>query len=343
MNKGVRLKTAVLFGLLGMANVAAWVILLGLSHRYGFLFPLGVLAYVFGLRHAADADHIAAIDNTTRKLMNDGQRPFGIGLFFSLGHSTIVFLLATGLALATHTVKVGLPQLSAVGGILGTSISAAFLYLIALVNLVVLRDIHQAFREIRGTNLTRERILELEEALLRRGLMNRLLGRAYRSIRSSWQMYPVGVLFGLGFDTASEVTLLGLSAFAAGRSLPVAAVLVLPLMFATGMSLVDTLDGVLMQYAYGWAFLNPVRKVFYNLSITAVSVLIALGIGSIEWLQVIGNELAFKGSFWGFLQTLNFSTMGYFVIALLLVSWGAAVVIYRLKGYEKPVVGEELG
>ena len=323
--------------------MAAWVILIVLSHRYGFLFPLGALAYVFGLRHAADADHIAAIDNTTRKLMNDGQRPLGIGLFFSLGHSTIVFLLVAGLAFATQAVKSGLPHLELMGGILGTVISAAFLYLIAILNLVILRDIYRAFQEVRRIRLTKEKIQELEEILLRRGLMNRLLGRAYRSIRSSWQMYPVGVLFGLGFDTASEVALLGLSAFAAGRNLPMSAILILPLMFAAGMSLIDTLDGVLMQYAYGWAFLNPVRKIFYNLSVTTVSVVVALGVGSVEWLQVIGNELALKGYFWNSLQALNFATLGYFIIALLLASWVASIVIYRLKGYEKKVVWEEPG
>jgi high-affinity nickel-transport protein len=260
-----------------------------------------------------------------------------------LGHSTIVFLLAAGLALATQAVKSSLPHLEAVGGVLGTIISAAFLYLIAFLNLVILRDIYLAFREVRQVRLTRERVLQLEEALLRRGLMNRVLGRAYRAIRSSWKMYPVGILFGLGFDTASEVALLGLSALAAGKNLPLAAVLVLPLMFAAGMSLVDTLDGVIMQYAYGWAFLNPIRKVYYNLSITAVSVLVALGVGSIEWLQVIGNELAFKGAFWNFLQALNFSTLGYLIIAVLLLSWGVSIAIYRIKGYDKAVAGEEIG
>lgn len=329
--------TIFLLGGLLAANIAVFVLFRILSIRFPFLISLGFLAYVFGLRHAADADHIAAIDNTTRKLVNDGRKSMGVGLYFSLGHSTIVFLLSLGLAVATGAVKRWLPHLEAAGGVIGTLISSAFLFLIATLNIVILKDIYRVFVEIRGMKPTREKVDEMEELLLKRGLMNRVLGKAYAAVRTEWQMYPIGVLFGLGFDTASEVALLGMSAFAAGKGMPVFAVLILPLLFAAGMSLIDTLDGVLMQYAYSWAFLNPIRKVYYNLTVTAVSVVVALVVGSVELLQVVASEFNLKGTFWDYLSALNFSKMGYVIIGLLLASWIFSVVVYKLKNYEKNI------
>ncbi len=318
-----------------LANIGVWVVFLLISERYPLLFPMGVLAYVFGLRHAVDADHIAAIDNTTRKLMNDGKKPLGVGLFFSLGHSTVVFILAIGLGVATHIFKSFLHNADAEASLVSTLVSAGFLYLIAILNLIVLRDIYRVFQKIRRTRLTPEGQAKLEELLLQRGLMNRLIGRIYKSINAAWQMYPVGFLFGLGFDTASEMALFGMAVLASGRGIPLLVLPILPLIFSAGMVLVDTLDGVLMLSAYSWAFLHPIRKVYYNLSITSISVLIALGVGSVEWLQVIGKQLSLRGVFWNWVNGLDFGILGYGIIGILVVSWTVAVVVYKLKGYEK--------
>jgi high-affinity nickel-transport protein len=331
-----------LFSALGIASLLIFVAFFLISKHFPFLISLGLLAYVFGLRHAVDADHIAAIDNTTRKLINDGKKPLLVGFFFSMGHSTIVFLLTLGLVFAADMVKKWLPHLQTIGGILGTMVSAGFLFLIALFNLVILRDIYQVFIEMRGVKITPQKVKEMEDLLLKRGLMSKVLGKAYEAVRHEWQMYPIGVLFGLGFDTASEVALLGMAAFAAGKGMPVLAVLILPLLFAAGMVFVDTLDGVLMQYAYSWAFLNPIRKVYYNLTVTAVSVLVAFGVGSIEWLQVIGTEFNLKGAFWQSVENLDFETLGFFIIGLLLASWILSVLIYRRKGFEKGIAWDEI-
>ena len=333
-----KIKVFSLLGFVGAANIVAWVVLVTISGHYPFLFGLGVIAFVFGLRHAVDADHIAAIDNTTRKLMNDGKKPLGVGFFFSLGHSTVVFILTLGLAAASHTFGVFLHRVDASASILGTLVSAIFLYLIALLNLIILRDIYHVFQEMRRTGLTHDKKIEMESILLKRGLMNRLLGPAYHAIRASWQMYPVGFLFGLGFDTPSEMAILGMAVFATGKSVPLVVIFVLPLLFSTGMILVDTLDGVLMQSAYSWAFLHPIRKIYYNLSITTISVLIAFGVGTVEALQILGNELSLKGVFWSFLDRMDFGTLGYMIIGILVVSWVVAIAFYKWKGYEKEEV-----
>lgn len=335
-----KIKVYSLLGVIVVANVIAWIILVAISERYPFFMGLGVLAYVFGLRHAVDADHIAAIDNTTRKLMNEGKKPLGVGLFFSLGHSTVVFILALGLSAATHAFGLFLHRVDATASLIGTLVSAIFLYLIALLNLVILKDIYYVFQEVRRSGLSREKRDEMESLLLKRGLMNRLLGPAYKAIRTSWQMYPVGFLFGLGFDTPSEMAVLGMAVLATGKSVPLLATLVLPLIFSTGMILVDTLDGVLMQSAYSWAFLNPIRKVYYNLSITTISVLIAFGVGTVEALQILGSELSLKGTFWDYLQNLDFGTLGYSIIGILVVSWIVAIVFYKWKGYENEEVAK---
>lgn len=338
MDRQWKEKVGLLYGLLLTWNALAWIGLWLLSRPYPFLFPLGVLAYVFGLRHAADADHIAAIDNTTRKLMHEGQRPVGVGFYFSLGHSTIVFILSLGLALATRLVEKAVPHLEGIGNILGTVVSAGFLYLIAVLNLVILAGIYDLFRRLRQAQTNGKPVneSELERLLEQRGLMNRFFGKLSRTIRHSWQMYPVGLLFGLGFDTASEVALLAMSSAVATHHMPIYLVLILPILFAAGMSLVDTTDGVLMQFAYNWAFLKPIRKVYYNLTITTISVLVALVIGTIEWLQVIARELGLKGWFWGLVGGLSFESIGYLIIFLLLASWAVALAVYKLKGYENP-------
>ncbi len=324
-----------LIGGIIVANVMAWIILFIISQRYPFFVGLGALAYVFGLRHAVDADHIAAIDNTTRKLMNEGKKPLGVGFFFSLGHSTVVVILALGLSVATHAFGLLLHRTDSTASLIGTLVSAIFLYLIAILNLVILKDIYSVFQEVRRTGLTQEKRDEMESLLLKRGFMNRLLGPAYKAIRTSGQMYPVGFLFGLGFDTPSEMAVLSMAVLATGKSVPLIDTLVLPLIFAMGMILVDTLDGVLMQSAYSWAFFNPIRKVYYNLSITTISVLIAFGVGTVEALQILGSELTLKGSFWDWLNNIDFGTLGYVIIGILVASWMAAIIFYKWRGYEE--------
>ena len=316
-------------------NFAVWILIFFIGQKFPYMFPMGLLAYVFGLRHGADADHIAAIDNTTRKLANEGKSASGVGLFFSLGHSTIVFALSVGLAIAAHFVKSYIPTLEHVGSIIGTFVSAAFLYLIAFLNLAVLKDVFQIFREIKSAQNDSEKLKELEELLLKRGLMNRFFRKLFKTIDAGWKMYPIGVLFGLGFDTASEIALLGLSATAGSKSMPIILVLILPLLFMAGMALVDTTDGIAMQYAYKWAFINPVRKAYYNLSITGISVLVALAVGGIEWLQVISMEFSFSGLFWNFLNAISFSKLGYVIIGILLISWLVAIAVYKIKKYDE--------
>jgi high-affinity nickel-transport protein len=286
---------------------------------------LGVLAYTFGLRHAFDADHIAAIDNTTRKLLNDRQRPLGTGFFFSLGHSSIVFALATGLALTAHTVNAKLPSFQHYGGTIGTGISGTFLWMIGLLNLAVLIDIVRIFFGLRQGGYDEEL---LEQRLYYRGFMNRLfIGRLARRITKSWHMYPLGVLFGLGFDTASEVGLLAIAAGVATHHVPFFAVISLPVLFAAGMSLMDTADGAFMTHAYGWAFSNPVRKIFYNITVTGLSVAVALGIGTVELLQVL------HVSPW--LDGLDFGTLGYGVALLFVATWLLSFTVWKVRRIEE--------
>lgn len=286
------------------------------------LVGLGTLAYTFGLRHAFDADHIAAIDNTTRKFLQDGKRPLGVGFFFSLGHSSVVFALASGLAVATTAVKATMPRLQHWGGAIGTGVSGTFLLAIGVLNLIVLLDVLGIFRDMRRGGLDEER---LEARLLDRGLMSRgILKRLGDRIHASWQMYPLGVLFGLGFDTATEVGLLALSAGAAGRRMPFAAVLALPLLFAAGMSLLDTADGAFMSHAYGWAFSSPVRKVYYNITVTALSVTVALGIGGVEVVQLVARAA------W-----LDLNQLGYVVVALFVLTWAASAIVWKTRRIEE--------
>src|SRR5581483_2603102 len=320
-------------GAVAFLHVAGWGLFLYYSRRAPALAGLGALAYTFGLRHAFDADHIAAIDNTTRKFLQDGKRSLGTGFFFSLGHSTIVFSLATGLALAAKTVNGKIPTFQDYGGYIGAGVSGTFLWIIGILNLLVLLDIVRIFLDLRKGNFDRER---LEARLLDRGFMNRFfLGRFARRIKHSWQMYPLGVLFGLGFDTASEVGLLALAAGVATHHVPILAVLSLPILFAAGMSLMDTADGAFMSQAYGWAFSNPVRKVYYNITVTSLSVAVALLIGTIELLQVLATKLDLTTGFFGWLQGLDFSNMGYGVVGLFVVTWAVSVVVWKKRRIEE--------
>jgi nickel/cobalt transporter (NiCoT) family protein len=293
---------------------------------------LAVLAYSFGLRHAFDADHISAIDNTTRKLQSEGKQPLGVGFFFSLGHSTIVFVLSIGLAVAAGAVHAALPTLQFYGGTVGAAVSGLFLLAIGALNLVVLTGIVEVGRELRAGHYD-ERALEAR--LQERGFMTRFFGRPLRFVRSSAQMYPIGVLFGLGFDTATEVGLLAITAGAAtGRVAPLA-ILALPVLFAAGMSLMDTADGVFMSKAYAWAFASPVRKLYYNITVTALSVFVALLIGTLELARVVSDKLGLSGGFWSWLQGLDFGTLGYAVVGLFAITWIVALAIWKWRRIEQ--------
>jgi high-affinity nickel-transport protein len=297
---------------------------------------LGLVAYVFGLRHGLDADHIAAIDNTTRKLMQDGRRPTTVGFWFSLGHSTVVIALIVALVYATRAVVGAIPALQAIGDVAGTAISGIFLFAMGIINVVIVWEIYRIFRSVRMGELDEA---EFEEALGNRGFMSRYFGGTFKMIQKPWQIYPVGVLFGLGFDTASEVALIAISVgVGVTSSVPIWMVLVLPLMFTCGMVLVDTSDALLMTMAYSWAFLKPVRKVYYNLTITLISVLVAFLIGGVELLQVLSKELNLTGGVWVLLAKMDFETMGLGVVCIFLVSWIAALLVYRLKNFEDAVI-----
>jgi high-affinity nickel-transport protein len=326
-----------LFGAVALLHVLGWgSMLLLVAPHYPIMLGLGGLAYTFGLRHAFDADHISAIDNTTRKLLQDGKQPLGVGFFFSLGHSTVVFLIALGLGFATQfvvrNVVTGSGQLKNTGGLIGTGVSGVFLVLIGILNLIILLDIARLYRRMRAGEYD-ERSLEHE--LIAGGLLTRLFGRLFRLIHHSWQMYPIGFLFGLGFDTASEVSLLAISAGAAAQHLPISAVLSLPLIFAAGMSLMDTADGAFMARAYAWAFSNPIRKVFYNLTVTGLSVFVALFVGLVELAQIFIGILNLKGPVPDAIARLDFGLMGVIIVAAFVVTWIGAYAIFRVRRVEE--------
>jgi high-affinity nickel-transport protein len=301
-----------------------------------FGFGTGILAYTLGMRHAFDADHIAAIDNTTRKLVNDGKRPMSVGFFFSLGHSTVVFLLALllnfGIRALDDQVKNANSHLQYTTNIIGTLVSGFFLFLIAGLNVVILAGIIKVFREMRSGAYDDE---QLEEQLNKRGLMNRFLGPLARRIDTPWKMYPIGFLFGLGFDTATEVALLVLAGTAVVGGLPFYAVLSLPILFAAGMSLFDTADGCFMNFAYDWAFARPVRKVYYNLTITGLSVFVAVFIGAIEVLGLLGQDGNLTGSGWAWLENFNINTAGFVIVGVFVLTWAAALSIWHFGKIEQ--------
>jgi nickel/cobalt transporter (NiCoT) family protein len=309
---------------------------------------VGLTAYTLGLRHAFDADHIAAIDNTTRKLMGDGQRPLAVGFFFSLGHSTVVFtlalLLATGVKAIVGPVEDDSSTLHHYTGLIGTSVSGVFLYLIAFLNVIVLVGILRLFARLRRGDYDLEKDeAELEQQLQNRGLLNRLLGRFTKSITKSWHMYPVGLLFGLGFDTATEVALLVLAGTSAAAGLPWYAILCLPVLFTAGMCLLDSIDGSFMNFAYGWAFSRPVRKIYYNITITGLSVAVALLIGSIELLGLFAGQLGWRGPFWDWLGGLNLNVVGFVVVGMFVLTWAIALLIWHYGRIEEKWISSSLG
>jgi high-affinity nickel-transport protein len=329
---GERQRLAGFFGGVGLLHVLGWGLLLAYAGGHPGFFWLGGIAYTLGLRHAFDADHISAIDNTTRKLLQGGQKPMGVGFFFSLGHSTVVFAIAVALGIAVRWVVQGVADsggLRSIGEAVGTGVSGGFLILIGILNLLVLLDIVRVYRNMRRGEYDRQ---ALETELVAGGLMTRIFGRLFRLIDRSWQMYPVGFLFGLGFDTASEVAFLAVSAGAAAQGLPFAAIISLPLIFAAGMSLMDTMDGAFMSKAYSWAFATPIRKVFYNLTVTSLSVFVALFVGVIELVQILVQVLGLRGGVFTFVAQSNVLLYaGYVIVAAFVVTWAGALVFYRVR------------
>ncbi len=325
-------------------NVLGFLMLIGLvaPNHYSlgasgtFTIGIGVTAYTLGLRHAFDADHISAIDNTTRKLMQEGKRPLSVGFWFSLGHSTVVFALALLISLGVRAldgpVKNDTSGLHRVTSWVGALVSGSFLYLIAALNVLILLRIIKVFRDMRSGRYSER---ELEEQLDKRGFMNRFLGHLTRGVTKSPQMYPIGVLFGLGFDTATEVALLVVAGSAGAAGLPWYAILCLPILFAAGMSLMDSIDGSFMNFAYGWAFSKPVRKVFYNITITGLSVAVAVVIGTIELGGLIASELNLSGGFWNWFEGIDINLLGYIIVGMFIATWVIALSVWRFGRVEE--------
>ena len=339
---GERRRLAGMIGFILLLNVGGWAIVAVVTpDRYSigngtFGVGTGVLAYTLGMRHAFDADHIAAIDNTTRKLMSERKRPLSVGFWFSLGHSSVVFglclLLAFGVRSLVGPVADDSSGLHHYTNLFGTSISGTFLYLIAIFNIIVLVGILRMFLGLRRGEYNEAL---LEEHLDKRGLINRLLGRVMRSISRPGQMYPIGFLFGLGFDTATEVALLVVASTSALGGLPWYAIVSLPILFAAGMSLFDTIDGTFMNFAYEWAFSQPVRKLYYNITITGLSIAVALLIGSVELLGLLGQELNLNGWFWTTMADTNINTLGFIIVGLFVVTWAVALTVWRFGRVEE--------
>lgn len=331
---GFRARLIAVLSALIIANVLAWAWALTAFAGQPVLVGTALLAYTLGLRHALDADHIAAIDNVTRKLMQDGQRPVAVGLFFALGHSAVVLIASVAIALAATSLTDRFAAYREIGGVIGTSASALFLFVIAISNLIVLFGLYRAFQRVRrGATLHED---DIDELLQQRGWLARLFRPLFRFVSKSWHLFPIGFLFALGFETASEISLFGLSAQASSH-VSSWSILIFPVLFTAGMILIDTLDGVLMIGAYGWAYRNPVRKLFYNMTITSVSVLVALVIGGIETLGLVAGRFGLEGRFWSWITALNenFGALGYCIVALFVASWMISFLIYRLNGYHR--------
>jgi high-affinity nickel-transport protein len=313
-------------------HIAGIALLLVSLSDHTALLGLGVLAYTLGLRHAFDADHIAAIDNTVRKLVQQEKNPTGVGFFFSLGHSTVVCCMAIVTVFAAKWAENNLPQLQDIGDLIGTSVSGVFLVLIGVLNLFILMNIYQVFRNMRRKHYDENK---LEELLHSRGLVARFLHPLFKFVGKSWHVYPIGFLFGLGFDTASEIALLAISAGAAKSAIPISGIMALPLLFAAGMSLLDTADGIFMTTAYRWAFRTPLRKVYYNMTVTGLSIIAALVIGLVELAQVLAPKLGLSDGFWGWVQDLDFGSLGYMLVGIFVVAWAVSYGIWKIMKIEE--------
>jgi high-affinity nickel-transport protein len=325
----VRSKIFLLGLLLLVFHLVLFVSIVLNAHQYPLLSGLALLAYGLGLRHAVDPDHIAAIDNTTRKLMQDGQQPVAVGFCFAAGHSSIVIVMCALVAMSATFVNRYLPVLKETGSLISTTVSCLFLLAIGIINLIVLMQTYKTWRRlVQGEVLCEQ---SLEEHLHSQGLFTNILRPLLQVITKSWQMFAIGLLFGLGFDTASEVALLSLSGTTSASGMPFLQLMLVPLSFAAGMSLVDTLDGILMLGAYGWAFLKPVRKLYYNMNITFISAVVALLIGGIEGAQIVSAHFGFTGGFWTTANNIKIADWGFYIIAIFLFCWGASVLFYKLR------------
>jgi nickel/cobalt transporter (NiCoT) family protein len=333
---GERRRLGGFYGVVVLLHVVGWGALLTYGIGHPALLGLGGLAYTFGLRHAFDADHIAAIDNTTRKLLQERRRPVGVGFFFSLGHSSVVLLISIALGLAIKSLVEGVVggsgQLASTGGLIGTTVSGVFLVVIGLMNLLILLDILRVYGRMRRGEYDRN---SLQQELVAGGLMSRIFGRLFKLVSESWHLYPIGFLFGLGFDTASEVALLAISAGAAAQGLPFLAIVALPVIFAAGMSLMDTTDGAFMAKAYSWAFSNPIRKVFYNLTVTALSVFVALFVGMIELSQLLISKLGLRGPVFDMIGGLDFGSLGFVIVGAFVATWAVAFTVFKVRRVEE--------
>lgn len=326
-------KSWVLYSLIVLTlHIVGVSFLLNGARHHPLLIGMAFLSYTFGLRHAFDADHIAAIDNTVRKLIQHKKNPIGVGFFFSLGHSSVVFLMATLLTISVQLAQRELQHWQELGSIIGTMVSGSFLLFIGALNAFILADLQKVFFKMRKGRYNEK---EVEDLLLNRGFLVRFAGPLFRLINKSWHAYPLGFLFGLGFDTASEIALLAISAGAAKEALPISGILSLPILFAAGMSLMDTADGIFMTKAYRWAFSTPLRKVYYNLTVTALSVTAALLIGIIELAQVFSEKLRLTSGVWGWIQSLNISSIGYLLVILFIFSWGISFIIWKVFKIEE--------
>jgi high-affinity nickel-transport protein len=335
--RGVGRRIVAMYVFLGAAHIGLWALAVITFHHYPLLLGTCFLAYSFGLRHAVDADHIAAIDNVTRKLMQQGQRPVAVGMFFSLGHSTIVFGLTAAVAGTSFALKHRFGALSNWGNVFGTLVSAGFLLAIAAMNLLILITVIATFRRVKAGGAYSDDDLNL--LLARRGFFGRMFRGLFKIVNHSWQMYPVGFLFGMGFDTATEVGLLGIAAASASKGLPIWSIMLFPALFTAGMALIDTTDSILMLGAYGWAFMKPMRKLFYNITITAVSVLVAVVVGGAETLGLIQGAYNLTGWFWNPIAAINgakaFGILGYGIIGIFIAAWIISVAVYKLNRYDE--------
>ena len=331
----LRRRTTGIYALLLTANVAVWIWAVLQFRQQPLLLGTALVAYGFGLRHAVDPDHIAAIDNVTRKLVQDNQRPVTVGFWFAIGHSAVVALGAAIIAAASAAMEGRFESFRQFGGVISTCVSSLFLFIIAGINLVVLRSVYRSFRHVRAGGRVVE--ADVNQLLDQRGLLARLFRPMFRLVTRSWHMLPLGFLFGLGFDTATEISLLGIAATEAANGVSLSAILVFPALFAAGMTLIDTTDGVLMLHAYDWAFIKPLRKLYYNLTITLVSVIIAVVIGGIEALGLLGEKLEFTGGFWDWIRLVNdnFNTLGFVIIGIFLLSWIISVGFYYAQGFDQ--------
>jgi high-affinity nickel-transport protein len=337
LSRAEKVKVVALFGGIVAVTLFGFFASFVIGRVAVVLAGLGLVSYILGLRHGVDADHIAAIDNTTRKLMHEKKRPLTVGTWFSLGHSTVVVGLIVAFVFAARAVSSSVPTLQTEGSVIGTLVSGSFLWILGLVNAVIVLGIYQIFKQMREGKLDQS---QLDSLMEKRGFMNRFFHRLFKVVEEPWQIYPIGVLFGLGFDTATEVALVAISVgVGVSANVPLYYILVLPLMFTCGMVLIDTTDGVVMRMAYGWAFLNPLRKVYYNLTVTIISVMVAWMIGSIELLQVLSTELNLGGGFWLWLNGLDFETMGYGIIAVFALSWVASMVYWKVNRFEQRYAG----